>query len=82
MYFILGTKYLFRSYASGKEVPMGNGVVALLTMCEPNSQTGCPQVFLNKDASREQQVEIADDFGGKVKLSIDQYNIMIGNGKL
>lgn len=46
--------------------------VEICRMCDPDRQTGCPKVSFNKELPTDKQVEISDDFGGRVFLSVSQ----------
>ncbi|NJP46345.1 hypothetical protein [Actinacidiphila epipremni] len=52
----------------------------LATFCG-KCDCGCPQLFLDPDASAEQRVVITDDFGHQVRMSADQFGSLVEDAK-
>jgi hypothetical protein len=38
---------------------------------------GCPEVLIDNSASADQRVVIADDFGQRVQMSVDQFQVLV-----
>jgi hypothetical protein len=57
---------------------MRKHIATLCPACEP---TCCPEVFVDDAMPAEKQVEITDDFGGKVFMSKDQLALFVGQAK-
>jgi hypothetical protein len=38
---------------------------------------GCPEVLIDNSASADQRVVIADDFGQQVRMSVDQFQVLV-----
>ncbi|MFI9362699.1 hypothetical protein ACIG5E_16850 [Kitasatospora sp. NPDC053057] len=46
-----------------------------------NCNCGCPQVFVDPDASEERRIRITDDFGQQIQLSADQFQDLLDQAK-
>lgn len=53
----------------------------ILTLCGQCS-CGCPELFIDPDASPERRVVIIDDFGQRVQMSLDQLQVLIDQARL
>ena len=38
---------------------------------------GCPEVLIDNSASPERRIVIADDFGQRVQMSVDQFQVLV-----
>jgi len=38
---------------------------------------GCPEVLVDNSASPERRIVIADDFGQRVQMSVDQFQVLL-----
>jgi hypothetical protein len=38
---------------------------------------GCPELFVDQDAPPERRILITDDFGQRVQMSVDQFQVLI-----
>ncbi|HTU76536.1 MAG TPA: hypothetical protein VMG38_23705 [Trebonia sp.] len=48
----------------------------LLLLCG-QCNCGCPEVLIDDSASPERRVVIADDFGQRVQMSLDQFQVLV-----
>ncbi|MBX4209557.1 hypothetical protein KW799_02620 [Candidatus Parcubacteria bacterium] len=53
----------------------------VILLCGPGCCPACPEVFDNATAPAEKQVEITDDFGGKVAMSKSQFSVLVKSAK-
>ncbi|MEV7242871.1 hypothetical protein AB0N92_16705 [Streptomyces sp. NPDC093248] len=52
----------------------------IATFCG-NCNCGCPQLFLDPDASEDKRVRITDDFGQQVQMSQEQFTDLVAQAK-
>lgn len=48
----------------------------ILTLCK-QCDCGCPEVFVDPDAAPERRLVITDDFGQRVQMSLDQFQVLL-----
>ena len=42
---------------------------------------GCPQLFIDESAPPEQRVVLTDDFGSRVRMSVEQFGDLLTQAK-
>jgi hypothetical protein len=42
---------------------------------------GCPELFVDHEASPERRIVITDDFGQRVQMSVDQFQVFIDEAR-
>lgn len=52
----------------------------LATFCG-QCNCGCPQLYVDESAPADQRIVLTDDFGSRVRMSIDQFADMIAQAK-
>ncbi|MEK7634655.1 MAG: hypothetical protein AAB396_02115 [Patescibacteria group bacterium] len=53
----------------------------IMVLCPCNGQNHCPEIFSDDSLSINRQIEITDDFGGKIFMSKAQFNVFIKRAK-
>ena len=57
----------------------------IAVLCPCNGQNHCPKIYSDDSMSVDRQIEITDDFGGKIFMSKDKLNVLVkqaSDGKL
>lgn len=52
------------------------GLTHIATLCGQCS-CGCPELFIDHEAAPERRIIITDDFGQRVQMSLDQFQVLI-----
>jgi len=52
------------------------GLTRLMVLCG-QCNCGCPEVFADHDAPEGQRIIITDDFGQRVQMSVDQFQVLV-----
>ncbi|MBV9312943.1 MAG: hypothetical protein JO100_04200 [Pseudonocardia sp.] len=52
----------------------------IVTFCGKCS-CGCPELFLDRNASAEKRVVITDDFGQRIQMSLEQLRTLVADVK-
>ena len=52
------------------------GITRIAVLCG-NCNCGCPEVFVDHAAPPERRIVITDDFGQRVQMSADQFQVLI-----
>jgi len=52
------------------------GLTRIAVFCGQCS-CGCPELFIDHDAVPERRVVIADDFGQRVQMSMEQFGVLV-----
>lgn len=52
----------------------------IATFCHVSSNT-CPKAFINNNAPEEKAIRVEDDFGNKIFMSKEQYEVMVTYGE-
>ncbi len=60
------------------EVMTRKHITTLCPFCGPGC---CPQIFVDDSLPEEKQVEITDDFGGKISMSKEQLKAFVEQSK-
>lgn len=50
------------------------------TLCGECS-CGCPELFIDQQAPQDRRVVITDDFGQRVQMSLDQFQVLIDQAR-
>ena len=58
----------------------GRRLMHITTLCGQCS-CGCPELFIDPDASPERRIVITDDFGQRVQMSLDQFQVLIDQAR-
>ncbi len=54
----------------------GGGLTRFAVLCGQCS-CGCPELFIDHGAGPERRVVITDDFGQRVQMSLDQFQVLV-----
>jgi hypothetical protein len=54
----------------------GTGLTKFAVLCG-NCNCGCPELFIDHDAAPERRIVITDDFGRRVQMSADQFQVLV-----
>jgi hypothetical protein len=59
-------------------VPMNDhsGLTRLILLCG-QCNCGCPEVLVDGAASPQRRIVITDDFGQRVQMSVDQFQVLV-----
>jgi hypothetical protein len=52
----------------------------IATFCG-NCNCGCPELYLDPDATDEKRVIITDDFGQRIQMSVEQLQVLVDDVK-
>jgi hypothetical protein len=52
------------------------GPTRLMVLCG-QCNCGCPEVFADSGAPESQRIIITDDFGQRVQMSVDQFQVLV-----
>jgi hypothetical protein len=52
------------------------GLTRLVLLCGDCS-CGCPELLVDRAASPERRIVITDDFGQRVQMSVDQFQVLV-----
>jgi hypothetical protein len=53
-----------------------NGLIRFAVLCGQCS-CGCPELFVDHAAAPERRIVITDDFGQRVQMSADQFQVLV-----
>lgn len=51
-------------------------IIRMAVLCG-QCNCGCPELFVDQDAPPERRILITDDFGQRVQMSVDQFQVLI-----
>ena len=52
------------------------GLTRLIVLCG-QCNCGCPELLVDHDAPEERRIVITDDFGQRVQMSVDQFQVLV-----
>lgn len=52
------------------------GLTSVIVLCGQCS-CGCPELFIDHTADSERRIVITDDFGQRVQMSADQFQVLV-----
>jgi hypothetical protein len=53
-----------------------NGLIRFAVLCG-NCSCGCPELFIDHAAGPDRRIVITDDFGQRVQMSADQFQVLV-----
>lgn len=56
------------------------GLTRFAVLCGQCS-CGCPELFIDHDAVPDRRVVITDDFGQRVQMSMEQFQVLVGQAR-
>jgi len=51
-------------------------LTSIMALCGQCS-CGCPELFIDEAAESERRIVITDDFGQRVQMSVDQFQVLV-----
>ena len=54
----------------------GAGLIKFAVLCG-QCNCGCPELFIDHAASPDRRIVITDDFGQRVQMSADQFQVLV-----
>ena len=68
---------LLASVTEGSDVVNDSGGITLIAVLCGQCSCGCPELLVDHAAPPERRIVITDDFGQRVQMSADQFQVLI-----
>jgi hypothetical protein len=68
---------LLASVTERNDVMNDNGGITRIAVLCGQCSCGCPELFVDHEAAPERRIVITDDFGQRVQMSADQFQVLI-----
>jgi hypothetical protein len=66
--------------AQSARLPVHPGLCSITVFCG-DCNCGCPELFLDPKAEKPRRIVLADDFGQRVQMSLDQLEQLVRDAK-